>query len=769
MTQTDLELQVLDSHRRYHSLFEAMLDGFATHEIICDAQGTPCDYRFLTVNHAFERITGLQADQIVGKTVLEVLPQTEPFWIETYGKVALTREPIQFEHHSAEIKKHFSISAFSPAHGEFACIVRDITTQRQIIEALQESERHYEELARHNRSFAWEIDPEGIYTYVSPLAEPVLGYKPEELIGKLYYYDLAPAEDRTNLRETVRKLQASREPFHNLENRMVTKSGAVIWVETSGVFQYDANGNLNVIHGTDTDITARKMAEAGMARLATAIEQAAESIIITDPDGIIQYVNPAFSTITGFARDEVLGRNPRVLKSGTHDTTLYQSMWQTLGQGHVWRGRLINKRKDGTLYTQDTTISPVRDNQGKLVHFVAVTHDISENLLLQEQLMQAQKMESIGRLAGGVAHDFNNMLMGVIGYAELAREKLPEDHPALADFDVIHQIANRSATLTRQLLTFARKQSIKPRAINLNESIPPMLAMLQRLIGESINLDWQTGENLWQVRLDPVQIDQILANLCVNARDAMHNQNGHIRIATRNVTIDELYCRNKPNAQPGDYVCCSVSDDGCGMSPEILQRIFDPFFTTKEIGQGTGLGLSTVYGILQQNNGFVHVYSEPGRGTTFKLYFPRDISDRAAPAPPADPPLTFQGEDITILLVEDDDSIRTMTIRFLQRMNLTVLAASDAHQAIQLASRHQDNIDILLTDMVMPGMDGRQLADTIRIRYPAIHTIFMSGYSAEIIRAEIAPLENSSFLAKPFTQTELTTALQRARPPHTIA
>ena len=497
------------------------------------------------------------------------------------------------------------------------------TEQKNTLQALQESEQRYEELARQSRTFSWEVDLNGTYTYVSPVAEDIIEYKPEELIGKLHYYDLAPEEDREAIRQMGTEVLAAGGSFSKLDNRMVTKSGTHIWVESSGIAVHNDNGERIGIRGNDSDITSRKAAEAGMARLAAGIEQAAESVIITAPDGTIQYVNPAFTTITGYTREEAIGKTPRILKSGTHDHTVYENMWRTINIGKVWRGRLINKRKDGTLYTQDATISPVRNPHGEIVHYVAVTHDISENLKLQEQLVQAQKMESIGRLAGGVAHDFNNMLMAIMGYAELAREKLSDEHPAIEDLDIIHQAANRSATLTRQLLTFARKQSIQPKILNLNESIAPMLKMLTRLIGESITLDWKAGPDLWLVRMDPAQIDQILANLCVNARDAMQHGNGNIRIATHNVIIDELYCRSKSDAKPGEYACCTVSDDGSGMPPEILRQIFDPFVTTKEIGKGTGLGLSTVYGILQQNNGFVHVYSEPGQGTTFKLYFPR--------------------------------------------------------------------------------------------------------------------------------------------------
>ena len=507
------------AHRKaeqdYQTLFREMLDGFALHEIILDADGIPVDYRFLAINPAFERMTGLKAANIIGRTVLEVLPGTEHHWIETYGKVALTGEPLHFENYSAELTKHFDVTTFRPVEGQFACIFQDITERKKV-----EAER---------------------------------------------------------------------------------------------------------------------------------------------------------------------------------------------------------KR-------------------------------------LQAQLTQAQKMESVGSLAGGVAHDFNNMLSIILANVELLQIKIDKDSPLLSRIYEIKKAAQRSADLTRQLLAFARKQTISPKTLNLNHSIEGVLEMLKRLIGEDIELLWFPKKHLWSVKMDTSQIDQILTNLCINARDAIQDI-GKITIETDNICFDDNYCREHRGVTLGEFVLIAVSDNGCGMDKETIDKVFEPFFTTKKKGKGTGLGMATVYGIIKQNNGFINVYSEPGQGTTFKLYVPRHEKCQDEESVVEKEKLLKGFE--TVLLVEDEKSLLEVTKTTLEQLGYTVLTANTPKEAIRIGNSFNKKIDLMITDVVMPLMNGRELAEKMLQSLPNIKILYMSGYTANVIAHKGILDEGFNFINKPFSSQEISVKLRK--------
>jgi PAS domain S-box-containing protein len=377
---------------------------------------------------------------------------------------------------------------------------------------------------------------------------------------------------------------------------------------------------------------------------------------------------------------------------------------------------------------------------------------------LQVQLTQGQKMESVGRLAGGIAHDFNNMLGVILGYSELALERVEAGQPMYSALHGIQQAAQRSADLTRQLLAFARKQTVAPKVLDLNETVAGMLNMLRRLIGENINLAWLPSDSLWMIKMDPTQIDQILANLCVNARDAI-GDTGKVTIETANVFVDDAYCADHAGSVPGEYVQLTVNDNGRGMDHETLSHLFEPFFTTKEMGKGTGLGLSTVYGIVKQNNGFIYVYSELGQGATFNMYLPRYVakSERLSESEAARP--TAPGHE-TILLVEDEPMVLEMTAVMLKRQGYTVLPAFSPGEAIRLAREHAGEIHLLMTDVVMPEMNGRDLARNLLSLYPGLKRLFMSGYTADVIALHGVLEEGVPFIQKPFTMQGLAAKLR---------
>ena len=489
-------------------------------------------------------------------------------------------------------------------------------------------------------------------------------------------------------------------------------------------------------------------------RLTTAIEQAEDMVVVTDAQGAIEYVNPAFERVTGYCRAEVLGKNPRLLKSGVQDDEFYRALWATVRGGKTWRGRLVNKRKDGSLYTQDSTMSRVLDADGEVASYVAVARDVTAALVLEAQFLQAQKMEAVGRLAGGVAHDFNNVLSVVLSYADMLIGDLKPDDPVRIDVEEIRRAGLRAAALTRQLLAFSRRQVLELKVLDLSDLLVGMEKMIARLLGADVAVTMLASHGLWKVKADRGQVEQIIMNLAVNARDAMP-RGGKLTIETANVALDEDYASTHQDVLAGPYVQIAMSDTGTGMDQETLARIFEPFFTTKEAGKGTGLGLATVFGIVRQSGGHIWVYSEPGRGTPFKVYLPRFGGLAARPSLPlAD--LTSQRGSETILLVEDEDQVRVLTRTILRRHGYVVLEAPNGGEALLICEQHGAKIDLLLTDVVLPRMSGRQLAERLATIRPEMSVLYMSGYTDDAILLHGILDSGVAFLQKPLTPTSLT-------------
>jgi len=510
----------------------------------------------------------------------------------------------------------------------------------------------------------------------------------------------------------------------------------------------------------EKEIAWRKQVEAERHLLFEAINQADESVVITNRNGKIVFVNPAFERFTGYSKQEVLGKNPRILQSGKHDKTFYKQLWKTILSGKTWRGELINRRKDGTFFTEKASISPVLDDKGKIVNFIAVKHDVTQQRSLEEQLRQAQKMESVGRLAGGIAHDYNNMLQVILCSVQLLlRNDL--EQPIVHRLKQIEKAADRASNITKQLLAFSRKQAVNPKPVNINELLSKeVLSMLERLLGEDIDLRFYPEADPAIIKIDPGQIHQAVTNLAINARDAMPN-GGKLTIETQNVTLDEEYCQNHVGATPGNYVMVAVSDNGMGIDEDIMPYIFEPFFTTKEEYRGTGLGLPSVYGIVKQSGGYITVYSDPGEGTTFKLYFPAYEDAKLAPLEDSSQKdLLDENIGLKILLVEDEELVREVTQNLLLSLGHTVLEAEGPEEAIQLAKQEREKIDMLLTDLVMPKMNGPQLSEKIKEIMPNIKILYMSGYTSNII-ARHGILENGvNFIQKPFCIRHLSKKIQ---------
>jgi two-component system cell cycle sensor histidine kinase/response regulator CckA len=628
--------------------------------------------------------------------------------------------------------------------------LRSRQTQEETERAMVESEFRYRQLFESNPHPMWVYDRETLaFLAVNNAAVDRYGYSHEEFLG-MTIADIRPPEDVPRLREAVARVRPGLNKAESWRHRR--KDGTLIDVEiTSHTLEFMGRpAEVILAH----DITQRRKAESQLLKLSAAVVASADGILITDAEGNVEWVNPAFSKVTGYTLDEAAGKNPRFLKSGEQDEAFYRAFWRTIASGKTWSGRVRNRRKDGSHYTEEMTVAPVRDDAGDICHYIAIKRDITEREKLERQLQQAQKMEAVGQLAGGVAHDFNNLLTVINGFSEMVLASLPADSPYQMSINAIHDAGVRAASLTRQLLAFSRQSVLTPKLLDLNMVVQETQKMLRRLIGEDIALSTDLEPNLDCVKVDPGQISQVLINLAVNARDAMP-KGGTLRLSTRSFAAGPS--DNAPSG-PGRYIVLSMTDSGCGMSADVKARIFEPFFTTKEVGKGTGLGLAMVYGIVQQSGGSIEVDSEVGVGTTIRMMLPaaRDMEPERPPAEPAKP--ARGGE--TVLLVEDEEAVLALAHYALATNGYRVLCASNAAEALRLAAAHPE-IDLLCSDVVMPGQDGRELAEQLKRTHPTTKVMFVSGHMDDAVLRHGIQQAEVAFLQKPYTPQSLAAKIRQ--------
>ncbi|TAN38448.1 MAG: PAS domain S-box protein [Verrucomicrobia bacterium] len=613
---------------------------------------------------------------------------------------------------------------------------------------LRESELKFRMLFENLPDAVFVEDAHGVVLDVNLAACRLHETTREQLVGAAVE-TLVPVEQREQVRRDFPKwflTDTSQYASHSL-----TATGRVVPVEIKAR-KIEYNGQPAMLLHV-RDLGERRRAEEERNRLILALEQSAEAIFITDAQGIIQYANRAAEQITGYLRAEVLGRRPSLFKSGKHDAEFYQQMWATLRHGSVWSGHIVNKRKDGRLFQAELTISPVRDPRGTLINFVAVSRDITHEVELEEQLHQAQKMDSIGRLAGGVAHDFNNLLTSILGFAHIVYDGLPQDDPLLRDTKEIIYAAERAAQLTRQLLAFSRKQVTQVQALNLNTVLREMEQLLRRTLGEDVELLVDLDPNLGRCQGDLMQMQQVILNLIINARDAMP-RGGQLVVRTAGVDLDEAFCQMRVGIRPGRHIRLSVRDNGCGIPEEMRRHIFEPFFTTKEEERGTGLGLSMVYAIVQQARGHVEFESETGQGTEFIVHFPQMEKDPGGVAGGAASPRA-RGGDETILMVEDDELVRDLGVRLLSSLGYRVLPARNARDAETIFRQHKEPIHLVLTDVVMPQVGGSELVQRLTGIRKNFKVLYVSGFTEDTIVQHGIKHQNVNFLPKPFTRETL--------------
>ncbi|HEX9727628.1 MAG TPA: PAS domain S-box protein [Gemmatimonadales bacterium] len=1009
------ERRVRESEERYRGIFEHSLAGFALHRIVTDESGRPVDYTFLSVNKAFEELTGLKADQVVGRKVTEVLPgiERDPF-IETYGRVALTGQPERFESFATPLGRCYEVAAFSPRLGQFATIFHDITSRRATEAALRESEatyralverlpaivyrrelggsfltyvspqlepilgytpeawmanpellvenlhpgdrdrirlaleqtlstgepfraeyrvartdgtyvwfsdeavllrdhghpvpqiqgvmvditarreaelrilereRWFEALIEHamalimvvdrdanliflspsvtrllgyqpdaligrdamslahpddvervraillqavahpgtpregelrfrhadgswrqhvvtgksmapglsgavvlnsqditeraaaetalresqerfralvesSADWVWEVDEAARYTYCGPACRAILGYEPEELLGRTPF-DLMPPAEAEAVSVIFQELAASRRPIQQLENVNLHRNGERVVLETSGVPVIGPEGSFRGYRGIDRDITDRKNAERTLQRFGTMVRQSADLTMLTDVRGKIEYVNPAFEKITGYTSEEAVGQTPRMLKSGMHDDAFYRDMWATLDRGDVFSARFRNRRKDGSVYHQDSIIYPIEDEFGGVVNYVGVGRDVTREVTLEHQLRQSQKMEAVGSLTGGIAHDFNNLLAVILANAGVLEDAIAGNPELTSVVRDMRSAAENGARMVRQLLGFSRKAEIEKAPTDIGRVVSNLATMMQRVIPENILLEVTTDPDLPGVHADAGAIEQASLNLVTNARDAMPH-GGRLAVAVRRATVaadDSAYPAWLP---PRTYVVVSVADTGDGMGESVRERIFEPFFTTKPEGVGTGLGMAMVYGIVTQHDGFIDIESEVGAGSTISIFLPalEATVTRTQPTPLLGGP-DLPGGTETVLFVEDEEALRRTGVRILRSRGYTVIEAATGSAGLAAFHEHRDRVDLIVSDLVMPDMGGLQLLNAVRATGDDVPFLLTTGYSPDRTGGSHDLHAEVPTVIKPWTLGEFLRAVRR--------
>jgi PAS domain S-box-containing protein len=649
------------------------------------------------------------------------------------------------------------------SHGDFSGyrgVSRDISKRIEAENAQRESQKKLDTLLNATTDVAFLADPSGVFLAVNSALAERFGRKKEELIGKSIF-EFTKTEALTGRRAQLEKIVIAKQPLRweeEYDERYLDNSLYPI---------LDDDGNLTQVAVFSRDITRRKQAEEERERLQQAIEQSSEAILITDSKGTIQYVNPAFTKITGYTSEEVIGQNPRVLKSEKQGTDLYQTMWATLTSGKPWHGQLVNKKKDGSHYTEDVTISPVKSRAGEIINYVAVKRDISQEIQaeelrtkLEKQLNQKYKMEALGLMAGGMAHNFNNSLAVILGNIELLSMEIPADATFYKRIYNIKIATFRARDLIKNIMIYSREGTHAKNLIQLPSVIHETLNLLRSTIPATIHIEQIISPDCSDatVNADSSQIQEALFNLCNNAVYAM-DETGLLRVSLETVDLQAQDIPFTYDCLPGCYVKLSVQDNGSGMSAETIDKIFDPFFTTKEVGMGTGIGLATVQGIITHHNGLMKVKSILGEGTIFELYFPVLNSD-----PDGEKELenaTLPGGTERILFVDDEEMLANLGEELLTGLGYQATTITDSTKALSLFAANAEHFDIVITDQTMPGICGKDLIQDLKKIRPDIPTILCTGYSNKVHAGTAAELGINAFLIKPVALPELLQTIRR--------
>jgi len=797
-----------DSEQSYQALFSEMPTAFCIATLDDPADGRPAQARIRECNRAMEQLWRRTRLQLLDRTIAEVIAPESPPWLNQLAVINETGQPrLNVEWNLPARNQHLMVHLYRVGPDQLACLMEDVSARKQTEFAQRRHDALLEALAYTAGRFLHTPDWEGciqdvlgalgraadvsrVYLFeneCTPQGSLVCSQRYEWVAAGVESHLQNPILQKLDLDQIgLSPWQAEMKQGHLVAGSIAALPARhqelfaaqevrcllLMPILVSGYFwgfigcdecrrerewlasERDA---FRAIAQTLGEAIQRRNAEEAMQLRGVALASAANGIVITDHNGHILYVNQAFQQLTGFSAGEVIGHTPAVLKSGQHDDAFYRQMWQHMKDGKVWRGELINRRKDGTLYQEEMTITPVRNATGKVTNYIAIKQDVSERRNLQQQLQQAQKMESIGRLAGGIAHDFNNLLQAITGFSSILLADLGEGDPRRGDVEEIDRAAQRAVALTRQLLAFSRKQKMEMVALDVNHVVQGTEKMLRRLIGENIALESKLGADLPPVLADSGQLEQVIVNLAVNARDAMP-EGGRLILRTRKVNLPAQAVPDMGSAPPGDYLELSVEDNGTGMSPAVRERLFEPFFSTKGAGKGTGLGLAVVYGIVRQHAGFVDVATTPAVGTTMTVFLPVAGAEAvAAPRPSSAATINHhvRGRSERILLVEDEPGVRELAARVLREQHYQVESAATCAEARTLFAAATLPFDLLLSDVILPDGNGINLADELTTERPTLPVLLCSAYSDEQARSKTIQERGYRFLPKPYPMAAL--------------
>jgi PAS domain S-box-containing protein len=772
---------------KYRAIFENMEDLYVETDLKGNYQG---------FNESWRRKLKYTREELMGMNYRRIIPPEQVS--STYrefneifktGREKVFPEYMLLAKDGSVFYLDMSVSLLRTPTGEpigFYGLGRDITERVKARQKIEASEKHLRLINENINDIIWTMDSDLNFTYFSPSVFPITGYSPEEL-EKIRLKKMVNEQTYARIKEILKnEMDNEKERTSPDKNEPVTvemslkrKDGSEMVTEVNVSFNLDEKGGPFAIVGITRDISERKRFEKKLReseqRYRMIVENMTDMIAAMDMDFRYTYQSPSIKRITGYSLDELahIPLSKRITPDSMHKVKQLLSCAlgceSRYGRKEQSKPQVIEveayHKQGGTVWMEVITTF-TRDQKGEPTGILYSGRDITERKRaaeekdkLESQLLQAQNMETLGRLAGGVAHDFNNMLSVILGYVDLAETRLAKEHPVLKDLVEIEKAAVRSRDITAQLLAFSRKQMIAPKTINLNELVVNTQKLLIRLIGEHIDLKIHLEDSLWKIKYDPSQIEQILINLAVNARDAM-SEGGKLEIETRNVILDEFYCRNHVGLLPGKYVQLTVSDSGTGMDKETMQHIFEPFYTSKKAGRGTGLGMATVYGIIKQNNGAISVYSEPGLGTRFHIYIPW-TAEKDTPAVDAPQIPVFTGGG-NILLVEDDPMVLDITREMLESIGYNVTIAETPKDAISYCKMEGSQITLIITDIVMPEMSGRELIQILKEFNPDIKVLYMSGYTADMIDHHGILNEGVHFLQKPFRLKDLVCKIKEA-------
>ncbi len=760
------------SAAQFQSLFNHMAEGVALHAIVYSDQGVPINYRLLDINPQYERILNLRRDDVVNRLANEVYQVPEPPYLLEFTSVCAEKKVFAFETYFPPMDRHFSISVAYLQPGHFATIFTDITERRKSELALQRSEERYRLIFENTPLGIIHFDLQGTITDCNVRLLEILGSTRERLIGFNVFGQVTNPGMQQAFRDALEK------GIGNFAGMYQSVTGSRE-VTMRALIRRIQSPEGKTLGGTALfeDVSEQHRIESALResedRFRSIFEQSPLAIQIFDAEGYLVTANPISEQLFGKPQP-----HPKIRTSFLNDPFLPPTVREALLSGTsahfelelplAEHGRLFatDQQRTDTLWL-DVTVVPLREHTSEILRgYLMLSNNITERRqaeneknTLADQLRQAQKMEMIGLLAGGVAHDFNNLLSPILGYADLLLLKYRPGHPDFESLAAIKTTAERASQLTRQLLALSRKQVLNMQPLNLNKVLLDFNKMLRTFLGENITLQTHADRHLHLVMADPVQVHQVLMNLAINAREAMP-QGGLLIFETANVTLDEAYTRTHAGVIPGDYVMLSVTDNGQGISPETMQHIFEPFFTTKESAKGTGLGLSIVYGIIRQHNGHIWTYSEPGQGTTFKLFFQQ--AEKGCPETPATNKTSkprLHGRE-TLLLVEDEPLVRKLAEDILTAHGYKVLVAQDGFEALQLVRENKPRIDLLVSDVIMPGLNGRELHQRLLPLYPGLRVLFISGYTQNVLTQQGGLNADVELVQKPFTIQAL---LERVR------